>query len=65
MLLHLCASLALMPPIAVVASVQDNRGQIKDLFTPEIRRNTLLLSFLWLGLVFLSVFSFYSRLRMR
>lgn len=64
MLLHLYASLALTRPIAVVASVQDNRGQIKDLFTPEIRRTTLLLSFLWLGLVFLSVFSFYSHLHM-
>lgn len=64
MLLHPCASLALTRPIAVVASVQDNRGQLKDLFAPEIRRTTLLLSLLWSGLVFLSAFSFYSHLRM-
>lgn len=49
MLLHLCARLAPTRPIAVAASVQENRGQLKDLFAPKIRLTTLLLSFLWLG----------------
>lgn len=36
-------------------SVQDKHGRIKDLFTPpQLRRTTLLLSFIWLGMVFFS-----------
>lgn len=38
-------------PTAVV-SVQDHRGQIKDLFTPQLRKTTVLLSFIWLGILF-------------
>lgn len=40
-------------PTAVV-SVQDNRGQIKDLFTPQLRSTTLILLLIWLGIVFLN-----------
>lgn len=39
------------PPTGVT-SVQDNRGQIRDLFTPQLRRTTLLLTFIWLGITF-------------
>ncbi|TNM91949.1 hypothetical protein fugu_018961 [Takifugu bimaculatus] len=45
-----------MPEAKIVTFKEDNRGQIKDLFTPEIRRTTLLLSFIW----FSSIFCYYG-----
>eukprot|EP00066_Takifugu_rubripes_P013972 XP_011603238.1 PREDICTED: synaptic vesicle 2-related protein-like [Takifugu rubripes] len=45
-----------MPEAKIVTFKEDNRGQIKDLFTPEIRRTTLLLSFIW----FSGIFCYYG-----
>ncbi|XP_068183844.1 synaptic vesicle 2-related protein-like isoform X2 [Antennarius striatus] len=41
-----------MPQGKVIAHKQKDRGQIKDLFSPEYRRTTLLLWFIWFAIAF-------------
>ncbi|CAF99251.1 unnamed protein product, partial [Tetraodon nigroviridis] len=41
-----------MPEATIVAFKEDHRGQIKDLFTPQLRKTTVLLSFIWISAAF-------------